>query len=348
MRVWRQSPGLAMVGLLAFAALAPALAQEMQPAPSPALQCLTPPPEARGQPVYPESALKDGRGAKIDVELEFRGPDWAPRVKVLDGIGGEFLEAVDRHVKRLRVPCMDADGPPVRLRQVYSFEPDAADKVNWTRLEDRDDPRRAKLLACRKHVEPGSQPRYPVGAQMAWARGHVVVESRFTSADGPPVLRSHADDRLNDLTLAAERWAQGWRLPCYDGSPVSMLTMFVFKLEDEPMPGFRDLTLVQFLGNVKGIRQQRVKFDFRTMGCPFEARVQYLQPHWSNTVGFVGPVNAARSAFAEWLSRAELDLKPRDARAVFGATASFTVPCTFLDLDPARSAGADSAAVSKP
>jgi hypothetical protein len=84
------------------------------------------------------------------------------------------------------------------------------------------------------------------------------------------------------------------------------------------------------------------------MGCPFEARVQYLQPHWSNTVGFVGPVNAARSAFAEWLSRAELDLKPRDARAVFGATASFTVPCTFLDLDPARSAGADSAAVSKP
>jgi hypothetical protein len=338
----------ALAAALLAGAAGSALAQDIQIAPSAALQCMTPPAHERGEPKYPEAALRDGRGAELEIELEFRGPRSRPRLKVLDGVGGPFLEALEEHVSGLRVPCMPDDGPPVRLHQRYVFNPAAQDRVSWSSPVDEAQAGRSALLACMRHVRPGSLPVYPIGAERAGFVGRVVAELTFTSADGPPEIRLQPERANGSLLASAEAWAQGWRLPCWDGVRTRVLQTFVYSMEGEAQSGFLDLTLMQLLGNVKGIGSQRLRFDFRTMGCPFEVQLQYLQPHWRNRLGVRGPEVLARAPFLEWLAGIELALPGRSLRAVYGATAKFEVPCALLDLDPQRKGTAAGAAPASP
>ena len=90
----------------------------------PTLTCLTPAPGHRGTPEYPEQAWRRGNAGRVMVELSFTTPHLRPAMKVLDSEGGrDFVDAVDTHVRTLRLPCLQASDIPALLRLDYVFKP---------------------------------------------------------------------------------------------------------------------------------------------------------------------------------------------------------------------------------
>ena len=85
---------------------------------------------------------------------------------------------------------------------------------------------------------------------------------------------------------------------------------------------------------MRGLRQQRVSFDFNTMNCPFEVTLAYRQPYRRNRVGQVGEPHPARQALLEWLAGLELNLPDTTLDAVWGDEVTLTVPCTKINLTP--------------
>jgi len=160
-------------------------------------------------------------------------------------------------------------------------------------------------LRCLTPDAKGSaQPEYPFLAWKDGLPGRVRVELIFTTRDLEPevrVLSSEGGSSFADAVKAHVR-------------------------------GFRELPLTQFLGSVRGIRQQRVSFDFNDMACPFELRLNYRQPLASNRVTEIGEPMASRRGFIAWLTAAELELAERAQSSVFGDNVLLQVPCARLEL----------------
>ena len=97
---------------------APAMAVAQTPLiePSVALSCLTPTKELRGTPDYPFDAWKRGRPGRVQVELEFGGPDRKPQTTILAHEGDDaFVDAVRAHVRQFRVPCIETGTSKARV-----------------------------------------------------------------------------------------------------------------------------------------------------------------------------------------------------------------------------------------
>jgi hypothetical protein len=323
--------------VLACLLAGPVLAQEITSEPSAALRCLTPAAAQRGTPVYPELELARKTEGRVKVELAFASATGGPSVKVLESVGAEevayrFVDAVKDHVSSYRVPCLAAADGTARLVFDFSFKPDHR-KVSWLEPVDADRAQRQEMVACIRHESGERGPSYPPSAMRANQQGRVLALMRFVAADQAPQVKVVGASNSNVLELTIEDWARGYRMPCHSGAPVDSRILFTFFLYGEAY-GFKDTTMMQFLVSIKGIFDQRVAFDFNTMGCPFDVKLQYLQPHVPNEVGSVGSTHPARREFLEWLTRAELKLKQSAADSLFGDTVTLTIPCTKINLTP--------------
>lgn len=107
--------GLLLAGMTTLlACLAPpaALANDTTLAPSAALTCLTLPPGAPTQPVYPAQLLERKNGGTLHVELLFTSPNKKPGFKVkrdetIEGFD-QLAEVLQRHTEQNGLPVRAA------------------------------------------------------------------------------------------------------------------------------------------------------------------------------------------------------------------------------------------------
>ncbi|MBI5257154.1 MAG: hypothetical protein HY855_11685 [Burkholderiales bacterium] len=333
------SPAAPVIALAGILLAGPALAQQVDIEPSRALGCLTPAAAQRGAPDYPHLAYKRERPGRVKVELLFAAPDAAPEVKVVETVGDDdqvdlFIDAVKRHVRSFRVPCLDASGDTARLSFDYVFKPDDR-RVIWNEPTDLDRKAVRAMVSCVIHTGGKEKPDYPLSALNAGLQGRVLSRLRFEAPDKPPAAEVFSRPSARLLRYAIEHWVERLRMPCHDGKrPIEATWSFSFVLEGESY-GFRPgLSLRQVLPMVRGIHEATLAHDFTTMGCPFDVTLQYRRPDLPNLVGERGDHDPARRPFLDWLARVEFDLPRNMLDAVYGDTLEFQVPCVKLNLNP--------------
>ena len=129
-----------------------------------------------------------GTPGRVQVELIFTGPDLRSEVKILESEGGpEFVESVRRHVRDLRLPCLQSADVPARVRIDFVFKP-VDRKGAVPEAIDPDRAARERQLACVVNSQ-GFKPDYPMEARRNGVQGRVLVEMRFVNADGPPEIK---------------------------------------------------------------------------------------------------------------------------------------------------------------
>lgn len=320
-----------VAGLLLWAGAVPA--QQVTLAPSAAVECLTPPLERRGDIEYPFAELKHGEKGRVKIEARFTVPEGPPELTVLESEGGEtFVSAVKSFMRSWRVPCLPPGGGDARLVQEYVFKPDDR-KVSWGGPVDADDDARRAQLDCLRHESGGKIPPYPMAALREQTQGRVLATLRFEAPDRPPVVQTYARKSARLLQSTIDAWAQGYRMPCLQGKPVATNVVFIYRLEGDAW-GFKPLTLVSLLSQVKGIREQTLVLDTSTMGCPFDLKLFYYKPFLKNKVGMIGDADPARAPLLRYLEGIELDLRDRALDSVFADSTTVSVPCIKIDLNP--------------
>ncbi len=308
-------------------------AQEISLDPSAAARCLTVTDDRRQLPTYPFDEWKLGQKGRVLVELKFNAPDKPPDVEVLEGDGVKaFVSAVREHATTYRVPCLGA--APARLRLEFIFKPDDR-KVYGSEPEDADDPRRAALLKCLQHISGNTTPPYPREAQRLELDGRVLARLTFVAADQPPQVQVFGPPSTRVLSRAIENFSKDYRLPCFEGpGPLNTSFLYLFKLEGNGPVGLKPLDLLAFMGSVRGIQRQALQFDTTAMACPFDVKLEYLQPYLPNKVGEIGSREIARQPLLNWLAQQHLELPRRSLDAAFADSTTITVPCAKIDLKP--------------
>lgn len=319
-------------GMLALWACSAAFAQKAELAPSAAVACLTPTEAERGGPEYPFNAYKESKAGRVKVALVFDGPAEAPRVEVLEQTGGdEFVEGVRQHVSRYRVPCR-APNSAARLLFDFEFRPDQR-QVLWSAPTDAADAARRAMLGCVVRPFDTLASAYPEEARRWDVQGRVVARMRFVAPDQAPEVETYARPSAHELARVARRWVDRWRMPCLTGGPVDTQMLIIFQLNDARF-GFPPMDLLSLMRAADGIERQSLSLDTRNMGCPFELKLQYLQPLLPNVVGEVGARDAAREPLLRWLRSVRLKLDAKTEDAVFADTADLAVPCVNIQLTP--------------
>lgn len=321
-------PLAALVLAAAAVAAGPACGAELVPQRSALLRCLTPAQDRPQSIVYPPASLQRLAGGMVRVELSFAAADAPPRVQVVEGaeLEPDLVETVRSHVAQYRVPCLSPGAEPARFLQDFVFTPNEGKKVVWSQpRESTPSPEQT----CYGHIHPGSLPAWPMRVRESF--GKVLLRMQFTAPDRPPGIEVVGSDPEHPFARAAVDWAQGVRVPCMT-RPFVAQQVYTFQLEGRAPVALRDMPLTTFLRSARDATAVPVYFDFRTMGCPFELRMKYWQPHGANSVGEVGQAVPARRPFLDWLSGLSLDLKPEQQNLVVGDEFTLTVPCGTLDL----------------
>jgi hypothetical protein len=314
-----------------------ALAQHTEIEPAPAQRCIVTVDGASPLPEYPSLALSRRRSGRVLVELTFSDASSPPQVRVIQREGhpedvGEFVEAVRAHARHLRTPCWTPGEPPSRIEREYAFEPDRSATFVSGEL-DPDAARVQRLVRCLSHETGAREPTYPRTAARDRVQGRVVLRLRFDAADRPPTVEAFARHYARPLVQRARSWATGYRLPCFDGKPVSFLRTYTFVFEGETY-GFKPLTLLQLMRLAKGLEQERLHIDTSQMGCPFDLRFSPRQPMLPNGIAQVGGDDPRRLPLLRWLRDVQLNLNSEQLDAVFGDYVNVTVPCLTIDLKP--------------
>ncbi|MBC8055896.1 MAG: hypothetical protein H7Y61_04905 [Rhizobiales bacterium] len=282
------------------------------------------------KPVYPEREVALRTEATVRVSLTFVAPDRPPKLQTTYNSGSDaFIEAVESFVNSYRLPCMAPGAPPIVGVQEFQFVPHDGRKVIHGALRDGR-PYDPQAFRCVKGMRP---PQYPASLNRP-PEGTVVVKMRFvdgTSAPQPEVLFNGGSDRLAAAVLAA---VEQYRMPCLGASdaPVTALQTFRFVMSDSKRWALKDVELRQFVAAIDKLQQNQVRFDFSTMGCPFDVRLRLFQPHAPNEVGELERSDPNRREFIEWLRKVSLKLPGDAARQVIGQSITISVPCGVLDL----------------
>lgn len=309
----------------------PSHAQTTSLAPSPMLACLTTLPGAPTTPAYPEEAFKRKDGALVSIELEFEGPDRAPKVQVAhNNYARDFDDAVRAHVKNLRLPCMAAGAAPVTLKQNYVFRPTDGRKVMPPQTEDPADIARRAKMACLTHLKPGSRPDYPFKALREARDGKLLARLTFSDRSTAPAVKYLAEMGGRDFRSALDLHIEGLRLPCLDQGEVSIDIMYNFYINGNGKTVLQDMSLRELVGG--SLDPAPIQADLTQMACPFDVRMQYMQPHAPNRVYEVETTNASRRPVLDWLTTLRLRLPKKTNDAVFGDSFTVSVPCGNIDL----------------
>jgi hypothetical protein len=327
------------VASLAWCLLLPtAQAVTVSLTPSDALRCMTPPEAERGTPEYPKESFERKEGGTVDVELTFTDPASAPRVSVADDSHRTLTDAVRRHVRKYRVPCL-AQGQTATLKQSFLFTPTDGRQVAWTKPRDADDKRRSELMRCITNAS-GKAPHYPTGALAREEQGAVLLGLTYKDGVGPPEVEVLDDTPHRHLIEVSKQHAQGYRLPCHVGEPLRTTHAYIFRIEGGSRMVVNDSTLVSYLRSVKDIQNAKVYFDFNEMKCPFDTRIQMNQPVEDNLVGEVGETVPDRRFFLDWLSRQRLNFDKTTQNRIYGQLVTVSIPCGVLSLGNQPGGGA--------
>ncbi|WP_457333216.1 hypothetical protein [Rhizobacter sp. P5_C2] len=323
-----------LLGLLAsWAANAASAAPEgfmVQPDTA-ALKCLTPAPADRKPIAYPDDARRLQSGGFVRVNLEFRHPDKPPRTTLVNHAGMKsFNDAVEAYVAAYRLPCLREESGTVTATQDFEFTLDDGQPVAWHPL--RQVPLDIESDNCR--------PRFPILPQFPRAalndgadHAMLLLRMKFRGPTEPPAVSVLYRDAAPTFVAAATRWASGVRMPCLrEDQVVTTAQSFRFQWDDDNGLVFKDLGLQQLMRVIDKLDEHHVFFDFNTMGCPFNVRLQLYQPAMENRVGEIGTSDPRRAAFLEWMSRISLKLPAKALSQVLGSSMTVSVPCTQLDL----------------
>ncbi len=312
----------------------------VDPATSP-LRCLQ-------QPDLPLEYPAEARRLQIDgtvrVGLSFTAPDRPPEVELLARFADErFVNAVRERVAAYRLPCLSAGHGTVRAVQTFVFRLREAVPVRWTAPVEIDDPARARAMrACLR--TPPEELQVHASRFDQKTVGNVMVHMTFTAPDEPPQVQAlYASTSGNTQEAILDR-ARSYRLPCLAAGerPVSFVQHFIFRAGGAGRANFKDeVTLGEFLSNIKDIRQQQAEFDFNTMNCPFTVAWTLGKPALANRVGEVGSErDPNRAEFLAWLAGLEMDLTPERFERLLGRMVKIKVACGTLRLQPATTAAA--------
>lgn len=333
-------PGFASLLLAwggAVSAQAPAMearAEGLRLEPPPSLAaCLKAEPGATPRPVYPADALKAGLMAVVRARLVFSGPDRPPEVAVeYNSSDPAFEQAVRDHVAAYRMPCVRADAPPFRATQVFNF---VVKDVYSGPLRDDGERRAPWSASCLDQSSRAVSAVYPRKSIQSGEQGNVLLRLKFVAPDAAPDVVVLYDGGSAALSAEAARVARSYRLPCLESGqpPVFAILPFSFRIDGDAYVRLKpDLALKELLRLVRGLQQERVRFDTNGMGCPFQLEFRPFRPYEANEVGDVGPAHPNRREFVEWLRTLQLDIGPKAARYVIGQTVTVNVPCAVLDL----------------
>lgn len=301
---------------------------------SPEQRCLSPAVDDRVKPAYPPQLYEMKMGATIDVELVFTAPDRRPKVHIEGDSRLEFDDAIEDYAKQLRVPCMRADGEPVRLRQTFVFTPNDGRKVVWTTPVDEADAGRQEQLKCMVKPSP-TLIHYPAAMMWGGREANVLVRARFYDPSSAPSFEVIYDGGHRSFANAVAGYLGELRLPCLAGGPVDDNFEFQFRLDGGgklTRRVLKDLPLQTFLAAVKPIKPGSVYFDTNTMKCPFDVRLRSRQPLEVNKVEELEEDVPGRHAFLDWLAERELNLDRNAAGEVYGQSMVVHVPCVKIDL----------------
>jgi hypothetical protein len=318
----------AWMTLLSVAALADDPSFDSTPS---ALRCLVAP-DRKEALRYPTGQVEQKNGGIVRVRLTFVSATDAPRVEVFyESAGTAFSDAVLDYVSKYRLPCLVAADAPLLATQEFAFDPGDGRKVMWADVR-RDGPSKAHFLECLKGNE--GLPDYPSGALGQTLEGVVFARFSFVDPASAPNVEILYDSDSSKLAGAVRQYLARLRLPCMKAGdpPVGAFQQFRFALEGNRHAVLRDAPLSDFVGALDKLESQHVRFDFTTMGCPFEVRFVLRQPYLDNEVGEVERHDPNRREFLEWLKRVDLKLSSRNHRLVIGDSMTITVPCVVLDL----------------
>lgn len=327
----RATNWFSLLGLLLFLSVN-VNAQQYELAPSPALACLTLTPGAPSTIEYPEALYKSKSSGKVIVDLEFFDPEAAPKVEVFDQyVESQFILVVKKHVAQFRLPCIKNGDAPVHFRQEYNFLPHDSRRVVSSTPIDLAHQKKIKQLQCIAHIKPGTRPRFPVSALRRGSQGNFFVALRFNSPDQPPVVTWLAAASDSHLKESVADFVEGLRMPCLDDTPFVSTFIYSFNIEGGSRVFLKDSDLLGFLSSAREM-QKPVEFDFDTMNCPFDLRVNYRRPYAPSGIGELENSNIARKPFLAWLSKVTLDLNESDNNRVLGSIFTLHVPCGSLKL----------------
>ena len=332
-RVWAGC----MAALCGLSAVAAESDFRIEPDPT-LLACLTSVRPDQKQPLYPEGQLP-GTAAIVRVKLHFKAADAPPEVQVAFNNGTPaFASAVSEHVSNYRMPCLPA-GRTLQGVQEFQFVVRAATPTVLQGRPMYSDSQISLPPECLAGIKGAPPPQFPSSNSVSGRvePGVVVVRMTFRAADQPPEVRVLYDGGQRRLSRAVLASVAQYRLNCLKpGDPPLVATQpFAFSWQgEEPVTLPPELSLVQFLGVVKDMDSQRVRFDFTTMGCPFKVRVNPFQPYSHNLIHEVGDEspNPNRRDFIEWLRNITLDFPPKVAKTAIAQPTVVSVPCVLLDL----------------
>ncbi|MCO5124885.1 MAG: hypothetical protein M9915_14210 [Rhizobacter sp.] len=287
-------------------------------------------------------------GVVVRVLLEFPEVNAEPTVTVTFNSGDQaFADVVIEEAKTYRLPCLKKDNALLlRYVQEVQFVGGDAPKVIWGPIRPAE---RGSLVApktdCFKSAD--GSPRWSLqspggpaigivlsrGTQSSSAGGSVIAKITFRGPDVAPEteILFRRGDRYFEHSV--RDYVAGYRWTCMKEGDLPVETRQVFNfLPRDAAPVPARLTLQQFLGAVDKIAEQKVRFDFTTMGCPFTFRLHYMMPFWLNDVAEVGGAKPDRREFVEWLrnikAKPELNLDNKLVDRDF----EVSVPCLVLDL----------------
>jgi len=301
--------------------------------PSVVRACLLPTEGERGVPDYPFELYKRQIGGRVKATVTFPGGLFGPSVEIDAQQGDEgFAKPVREYLRKLSAPCVPA-GTSARLQFDFQFTPND-DRARVGGIVDLDDLAAQRMRGCLAHVDKLPQPPYPRVRPHEANQGRVLATLTFRNAQDAPTIRLLHRTSAASLAAAAERWAAGLRVPCFEGNrPLVLIQTYVFVMEGDSY-GFKPIALTGLMRMTKDIQRQRIQWDTREMGCPFQLKFQYLQPQARNHVTEPGPAYARRKPLLEWLAQAEIVAKSDLLDAIFADTADVTVPCARFDLNP--------------
>lgn len=238
------------------------------------------------KPVYPPEVLARKEGAALNLTMTFDSPDGAPQVAFepafLGEVGLQLEQSVRDYAAGLRVPCLQP-GKRAMLRQTYAFVPYDTRSVYVERVADADSERRKAMLACITRRAGAPEPTYSTRGRQKEEQGNVLLELTFHSHTEPPVSRVLAAPFQASIRGVALADAANLIMPCNDGNPIRMTRLYQFRLIDAKRVVMRDLSLRDLLASADNL-PTGVRFDTQVMGCPFDLRLTYWQPHAPNEV----------------------------------------------------------------
>ena len=322
-----------LIAVFMAVALAGAAQAQVDELPSTAdaqtLDCLQ---RGTGAPRFPAVDLQARSSGTVRVSLRFTSADRPPEMTVLFRAASDaMVDAVERHVDDYRLPCLN--GPAVTAVQEFSFRARVTAPITWTPLRptrDRDDPEaRAHCLRT-----PALKPEFN-GGRLYRDVANLFVDMTFTTPDAPPTVTVAYSNAGAHQEAAVRDYVAQYRMPCLGSNarPATLRQHFQFRPPGVAKRVFKDaIALPDFLSNMKGIREQRVSFDFSSMNCPFQVAWTLGQPKLNNLVGQVGPPDANRTEFLTWLRGLEMDMQESRFEQLVGQTVIVNVACGTLDL----------------